>query len=104
MTLTGIRSDAASVTAARGLRGRAPAITLWAVQAILAISFVAAGSQKLAGTHYMVIMFTKIGAGQWLRYAIGFLAVSALIVSRRWQQVKTMARTRTVTATGRTAR
>jgi len=54
-------------------------VTLWVLQAALAFSFAAAGSQKLAGTRYMVEMFTVIGAGQWLRYAIGLVELAAAV-------------------------
>jgi hypothetical protein len=45
----------------------------------MAISFVAAGSQKLVGTHYMVVMFAMIGAGQWLRYVVGLVEVAGAV-------------------------
>jgi putative oxidoreductase len=54
-------------------------ITLWVVQVVLAISFAGAGFQKLGGTHYMVTMFGKIGAGQWLRYLTGALEVCGAV-------------------------
>jgi uncharacterized membrane protein YphA (DoxX/SURF4 family) len=43
------------------------------------VFFLAAGTQKLGGTHYMVVMFGKIGAGQWLRYTVGCLEVAGAI-------------------------
>jgi len=54
-------------------------VTLWALQILLALSFVSAGAQKLAGSPYMVDLFTKIGAGQWLRYAIGLIELAGAI-------------------------
>ncbi len=50
-------------------------ITLWILQALLAITFVFFGSSKLAGMENMVILFEEIGIGQWLRYVTGLLEV-----------------------------
>src|SRR4051812_20129834 len=68
----------ASTTTGAGVRARPRAltVTLWILQVLLAISFVFAGAQKLAGTQVMVDMFDTIGAGQWLRYAIGLVEVA----------------------------
>jgi putative oxidoreductase len=59
--------------------GRALNITLWAIQILLALAFVSAGAQKLAGTQYMVHMFGTIGAGQWLRYAVGLVEIAGAV-------------------------
>ncbi|MEP6695808.1 MAG: DoxX family protein [Pseudonocardiales bacterium] len=54
--------------------------TLWAVQIFLAVFFlVAAVGPKLLGQQYAVDMFDQIGAGQWLRYAIGSLELAGAV-------------------------
>jgi putative oxidoreductase len=78
MDLTRTRGTA-GMTAARGNHGRVLTGSLWALQALLAVSFVAAGGQKLAGAHQMVVLFTKIGAGQWLRYLTGALELAGAV-------------------------
>jgi putative oxidoreductase len=52
---------------------------LWALQAVLALQFATAGGLKLAGTNQMVEMFNTIGAGQWLRYAIGVVEIAGAV-------------------------
>jgi len=47
--------------------------TLWALQILAALFFFAAGLSKLAGTHYNVVVFEKVGFGQWFRYLTGVL-------------------------------
>lgn len=44
---------------------------LWAARAALAAFFVLAGVPKLLGASFEVEMFVQIGAGDWLRYAVG---------------------------------
>lgn len=61
-------------TCRRGMR-----TLLWAGQALLAACFVSASVQKLAGTGYMVHLFGKIGAGQWLRYLVGVLEFAGAV-------------------------
>src|SRR6266536_3073226 len=105
--------------AAPATRRRALTVTLWALQALLAIQFAGAGSLKLGGAQQMVDLFTQIGAGQWLRYLVGalelagaiglllprlsglaalgllgLLPVSVLVAWARWPQTKTLASTR----------
>lgn len=60
-------------------QSRAVNITLWVLQALLALSFVAAGAQKLGGTESVVTLFDHIGAGQWLRYVIGTLEIAGAV-------------------------
>ncbi|MCA0145724.1 DoxX family protein [Blastococcus sp. LR1] len=51
----------------------------------LAAVFAGAGLAKLAGDAAMVEMFADIGAGQWLRYAVGsceLLAAGGLVLPR----------------------
>ena len=79
MSDTVIGRDTPVETTRKTDRSRKMTIALWVVQVVLAVSFVGAGAQKLGGTHYMVTMFGKIGAGQWLRYLIGTLEVCGAI-------------------------
>jgi putative oxidoreductase len=56
-------------------------ITIWGVQILTALAFLAAGGSKLASAPPMVEMFEKIGYGQWFRYLTGSLEVlGALLV------------------------
>jgi len=72
--------SAADRLAAAGTdRSRAANTILWVLQALLALSFVTAGLQKLGGTEYMVNIFDKVGVGQWLRYVIGVLEIAGAV-------------------------
>jgi uncharacterized membrane protein len=51
-------------------------ITLWGLQVLLAVAFGTGGLLKLSGAHQMVDLFTRIGAGQWLRYLIGTFEIA----------------------------
>ena len=55
--------------------GKASNIALWTLQALVALTFVAAGSGKLLGSADMVALFDAIGIGQWFRYVTGSLEV-----------------------------
>jgi len=50
--------------------------TLWTLQIVAALFFAAAAISKLMGAEYNVVVFEKIGIGQWFRY---FTAVMELI-------------------------
>ena len=76
---TTTRTTRPIVPARSGRPGRWGTIALWTVQALLAASFASAAVQKLAGTPYMVSMFAEIGAGQWLRYAIGVMELAGAV-------------------------
>jgi putative oxidoreductase len=52
-------------------------ILLWVVQVLLACTFIAAGSFKLAAAAQMVELFDKIGIGQWFRMLTGGVEVVA---------------------------
>jgi putative oxidoreductase len=52
---------------------RSVAVTLWVVQAVLALQLASGGVLKLIGDAAMVDLFTDIGAGQWFRYAVGLV-------------------------------
>ena len=50
-------------------------LTIWGVQILAALAFLAAGGSKLSGAPEMVEMFEKIGFGQSFRYITGSLEV-----------------------------
>ncbi|SDU81272.1 DoxX-like family protein [Microlunatus sagamiharensis] len=56
-------------------RRRVVTVLTWLGRALLALVFLGAGVSKLVGEPAMVTMFADIGAGQWLRYAVGALEV-----------------------------
>jgi putative oxidoreductase len=54
--------------------------TLWIVQVLMAVFFlVAAIGPKLVGEAYAVEMFTRTGAGRWLRHLVGVLEFAGAI-------------------------
>ena len=55
--------------------GKALNIALWALQVLVALAFVAAGSGKLLGGADMIALFDAVGLGQWFRYVTGSLEV-----------------------------
>jgi len=54
-------------------------IALWVLRVVVGLAFLAAGGSKLAGTPAMVVMFAKIGFGQWFRILTGSLEVAGAI-------------------------
>lgn len=66
-TVSTCRTSAAPPATQR--RGRT--ISLRVLQVLLVVAFAAGGLLKLGGAHQMVVLFAKIGAGQWFRYLIG---------------------------------
>ena len=50
-------------------------VTIWGVQILTALAFLAAGGSKLSSAPEMVEMFQRIGFGQWFRYVTGSLEV-----------------------------
>ena len=60
-------------------RSRVVTVLTWLGRALLALVFLGAGASKLAGEPAMVTMFADVGAGQWLRYAVGTLEVLGAI-------------------------
>jgi hypothetical protein len=64
--------------------GAAPAkglnATLWVVQGLLALAFLAASSAKLLGRPEMVALFAAVGIGQWFRYVTGLLELTAAVL------------------------
>ena len=55
--------------------GKTSNIALWTLQALVALTFVAAGSGKLLGSRDMIALFDAVGIGQWFRYVTGSLEV-----------------------------
>ncbi len=60
--------------------GKALNTTLWVLQILTALAFLASGGAKLAGAQQMVDIFQKIGAGQWFRYVTGLLEVLSAVL------------------------
>jgi len=60
--------------------GKALNVTLWCVQALLALAFLGASSQKLMGAPAMVALFQAVGFGQWLRYVTGILELTGAVL------------------------
>jgi putative oxidoreductase len=52
---------------------------LWIAQILLAAFFAFAAVPKLAGVHSATVMFSQIGAGQWLRYLVGTAELAGAI-------------------------
>jgi|GEM_PF-304167 len=52
---------------------------LRAAQILLAAVFAVAAVPKLAGAHSATVMFSQIGAGQWLRYLVGTAELAGAI-------------------------
>ena len=59
--------------------GRTLNATLWTLQVLAALAFLAAGGSKLAGSPMMVAEFQKIGLGQWFRYVTGLLEITGAV-------------------------
>lgn len=53
--------------------------TVWVLQGVVALAFLAAGAAKLMGSPMMVSEFKAIGLGQWFRYLTGILEVVGAI-------------------------
>lgn len=53
---------------------------LWALQILLSVVFLLAGSGKLAGAEPMVATFERIGLGQWFRVLTGGLEILAAVL------------------------
>jgi uncharacterized membrane protein len=66
-------------TALATIRGHAPTIALWILQAFLALMFAMAGLAKVVGDAAMVEMFATIGIGQWFRYVVGALEIAGAV-------------------------
>jgi putative oxidoreductase len=67
-------SDRQASRTRRGKHARTSTL-LWSAQILLAAVFVFAAAPKLAG----VVMFSQIGAGQWLRYLVGVAELAGAI-------------------------
>jgi putative oxidoreductase len=55
-------------------------LTIWGIQILTALAFLAAGGSKLSSAPEMVEMFAKIGFGQWFRYVTGSLEVIGAVL------------------------
>ena len=73
-TATGHLPNAGTTT------GKALNVTLWFVQALLALVFLGAGSGKLMGTPDTVALFAAVGIGQWFRYVTGILEITGAVL------------------------
>jgi putative oxidoreductase len=64
---------------------RALHITFWILQGLLAGAFLMAGTTKLTNAQMQVVIFERIGLGQWFRYFTGALEVigAILVLVRR---------------------
>ena len=70
----------------RAASGKGRLIILWTLSVLTALTFLAAGGPKLAGSPAMVEIFDKVGFGQWFRYFTGLMEVTAaicLLIPRR---------------------
>jgi putative oxidoreductase len=54
--------------------------SIWVLQILLALAFLAASGSKLAGVAPMVKMFDDIGFGQWFRVVTGLTEVAAALL------------------------
>ena len=54
---------------------RSRRIGTWALQAVVAAVFIAAGMAKLAGVPFEVQSFAQIGLGQWFRIVTGMVQI-----------------------------
>jgi len=55
-------------------------LTIWGIQILTALAFLAAGGSKLSSAPAMVDMFEKIGLGQWFRYVTGSFEVIGAVL------------------------
>src|SRR6266849_5541102 len=55
--------------------GKGLNITLWTLQLLVTLAFVAAGSGKLLGSPDRIALFDAVGIGHWFRYVTGSLEV-----------------------------
>lgn len=46
-------------------------LTVWTLQILVGLMFIAAGAMKWAGAQFAVDIFEHIGIGQWFRYVTG---------------------------------
>ena len=52
----------------------------WTVQALLALTFLAAGGAKLASVPAMVAVFDQVGIGHWFRYLTGAVEITGAVL------------------------
>lgn len=68
-----------SLTSGASAPRRLTRAATWLLRIVLAAIFLPAGLAKLGGDHTMVEMFSTIGVGQWLRYAVGACEVAGAV-------------------------
>lgn len=74
-TVTTTGSTATRATAP--IRSRPATVALWTLQVLLGLMFVVgSGVPKLLGDAYAIQIFADLGAGQWLRFAVGVLEIA----------------------------
>lgn len=52
---------------------------LWVVQALVAVAYVLAGASKVGSAEAAVVIFDRIGWGDWFRYLMGGLEIIAAV-------------------------
>jgi len=83
-----VKGDASimsDIAMSRTVPGKGLKVTVWVLQIVAAVAFLAAGGAKLSGAPEMVAVFEKVGVGQWFRYVTGGLEIVgavALLVPR----------------------
>ena len=60
-------------------RSKAKSVILWILRGLSAVAFFGAGGAKLVGAAPMVVMFARLGLGQWFRYVTGLIEVVGAI-------------------------
>ena len=63
------------IAMSRTVPGKGLKVTVWVLQIVAAVAFLAAGGAKLSGAPEMVAVFEKVGVGQWFRYVTGGLEI-----------------------------
>ncbi|MGP4694116.1 DoxX family protein [Agrobacterium cavarae] len=51
-------------------------VSLWSLQIVVGLAFIAAGIAKLIGAPSMTIIFDHIGIGQWFRFLTGAIEIT----------------------------
>lgn len=51
-------------------------VSVWALQIVVGLAFIAAGIAKLGGAPSMTIIFDHIGIGQWFRFITGAIEIT----------------------------
>lgn len=78
-TAQGSARDRPDGPADSGHLSRRAMMTAWTLQILLGIAIAGSGASKLVGDPVMVEMFDDIGAGLWLRLAVGICEVAGAV-------------------------